>query len=161
MKIYVVDFREGTSTAVQHQYNPASLDLEFVDLKYLQDIQLRGTVDCGIETLVFRGDLSSEVERICGRCLKAVKEKIKQPFELVYETKGIDEIDATNDLRETLILSHPLTFVCRENCKGLCPNCGINLNESQCQCDADSKGGSFSSLQEFWAKKKKEERKNG
>ncbi|HYU46996.1 MAG TPA: DUF177 domain-containing protein, partial [Terriglobales bacterium] len=37
-------------------------------------------------------------------------------------------------LREQVLLALPLKMVCREDCKGLCPHCGKNLNESQCSC---------------------------
>jgi uncharacterized protein len=37
-------------------------------------------------------------------------------------------------LREQVLLALPLKAVCREDCKGLCPHCGKNLNEGQCSC---------------------------
>ncbi len=52
--------------------------------------------------------------------------------EEVYRGKVID-LDPL--LREQLLLSLPTYPVCREDCKGLCPVCGVNLNERECGCD--------------------------
>jgi uncharacterized protein len=44
-------------------------------------------------------------------------------------------IDLEPIVREQLLLALPMNAVCREDCSGLCPNCGQNLNEKQCGCD--------------------------
>lgn len=46
-----------------------------------------------------------------------------------------DEIDAGEILREQIVLEQPITHLCRADCKGLCPHCGINRNEGRCSCD--------------------------
>lgn len=47
---------------------------------------------------------------------------------------GTDEIDLRRDVIDALILAVPAKAVCRESCKGLCPRCGTNLNETDCGC---------------------------
>ena len=56
----------------------------------------------------------------------------RQAEEEVYSGKVID-LDPL--VREQLVLSLPAYPVCREDCKGLCPVCGANLNERECGCD--------------------------
>ena len=46
-----------------------------------------------------------------------------------------DVADLTEMIRDTLIASQPIRNLCKEDCKGLCPICGVNLNESECDCD--------------------------
>ena len=54
-------------------------------------------------------------------------------FVLVEEMRfDLDEL-----VREDIILSLPARFVCRDDCKGLCPQCGKNLNEGSCSCKAE------------------------
>jgi uncharacterized protein len=48
-----------------------------------------------------------------------------------YEGDGILLEDA---LREQVLLEAPIRAICREDCKGLCPHCGANLNQQQCSC---------------------------
>jgi len=45
-----------------------------------------------------------------------------------------DKIDTTNDVREFALLSVPMKKLCKENCKGLCPKCGSDLNKEKCKC---------------------------
>ncbi len=45
-----------------------------------------------------------------------------------------DRLDLTQLLRENILLNVPLQPLCRAECRGLCPQCGINLNESSCRC---------------------------
>ena len=136
MKIYLAHYKVGVPAALQHQFNPKELDLEFVDLKYTQDLLLDGTVEKGLDTVTFRGRLKSAIERLCGRCLKTITASVDLPFALYYETKEVEEIETLDNLREVLILDHPIAYVCKEDCKGLCPNCGVNLNETACTCSS-------------------------
>ena len=156
MQIRLADYKEGVLTKVSGEYEPKSLDVEFIDFVYSQNIALRGTVEKGADTLTFRGQLTSEIQNICGRCLKPVPRSLDCPFEFFYALKGKEVIETLDDLRETLILEHPISFVCQESCRGLCPQCGINLNESRCACTSSSKlsGSAFSRLKGIWAHKK-------
>lgn len=134
MKIQVRLLRDGFPKAVHQEYNPKELDLEFVDLTYLESIVMDGTVEKFRDALTFRGHLVSRMEHTCARCLKPVEEKVDHPFEVVYDIQGKEEVDALEDIREILILDHPIRFLCREECPGLCPKCGADLSESPCQC---------------------------
>lgn len=134
MKIQVRLLRDGFPKAVHQEYNPKDLDLEFVDLTYLEKVAMNGTVEKFQDTLTFRGHLTSRAERTCARCLKPVETATDHPFEVVYDIRGKEEVDILEDLRETLILDHPIRFLCREECAGLCPHCGQDLNEGPCPC---------------------------
>ena len=74
MKLRLAEYKEGVEVAVEQEYNPADLDLEFVDLKYVGPLKLEGTVDKGEDTLSFRGHLTGNIEHICGRCLQPIKD---------------------------------------------------------------------------------------
>jgi uncharacterized protein len=134
MKIQVRQLRDGQPKQVHEQYDAKTLDMEFVDLKYLEAIAMDGTVEKFRDTVTFRGRLRTRVEHVCGRCLKEVEEKVDQPFDLIYDVKGKEEVETLEDLREILILDHPIRFLCREECLGVCSRCGTNLNESPCSC---------------------------
>lgn len=156
MQLLLTQYKQDELVPVKCDYDPKVLDLEFVDLKYLDQVHLKGTVEKGVDTLSFRGRLESDVEHLCGRCLKTVKAHVSKPFQLYYEIKDKVTVETTDDLREILIIDHPITYVCSENCKGLCPRCGINLNESSCSCKSlpePSQKKSLSGLKEAWEKK--------
>jgi uncharacterized protein len=101
--------------------------------------------------LLVRGRLSGEVVINCRRCLEPVLQKIDDEVSFLYRA-GIDrptaereevyqlpegerEVDLTDAVREHLLLSIPRFVVCREECRGLCPRCGVNLNDGTCTCE--------------------------
>ena len=53
---------------------------------------------------------------------------------LEYFDDNKNEIDLSNVVRDTLLLEKPLKTICNKNCKGLCSNCGSNLNFEDCKC---------------------------
>ena len=87
-----------------------------------------------------------DYERPCDRCSTPVRGVEKKVFEhrlvqtLVDETNDdyIETPDYTLELDDVvttdIILSYPQKFLCKEDCKGLCPQCGKNLNEGRCSC---------------------------
>ena len=134
MKIFIRRLQEGVPKPVHEEYDPKGLDLEFVDLTYAEPVVLNGTVEKFRDTLTFRGNLTSRVEHTCARCLKVVPEPVDHPFQVVYDIQGKEEMDTTEDMREMLILDHPIRFLCNENCAGLCLGCGANRNDGPCLC---------------------------
>lgn len=56
------------------------------------------------------------------------------PSEMQLLPPGMSVIDIADDVRQTVLLSVPLKTLCRADCKGLCPMCGANMNETQCTC---------------------------
>lgn len=154
MKLVLRDYPEDTPIEVSQDYDPKALDLEFVDLKYSGPLHLEGQVLKSSESVHFSGVLSAPVERICGRCVLSVEGRVDEPFDLYYEIKGLEEIDTLDDLREALIVDHPVQYVCKESCKGLCSQCGANLNDKPCRCKPqDEISEPLSKLGEFWKKK--------
>jgi len=108
-----------------------------------------------IEDIRLNGQLSTQLEVACARCLEPVVHDVARTFDLLYRPQGADagrdEISVTateaeisyyqgagllleDALREQVLLAVPLKLVCREDCKGLCPHCGKNLNLEQCGC---------------------------
>ena len=99
-----------------------------------------------------KGEVDFSVALVCARCLiEAVRqfsEELNSIFlpgiateieELSYEDVRTvfykeEEIDILPIIRDAVLLSIPIKPLCREDCKGLCPICGKNLNEGACLC---------------------------
>jgi uncharacterized protein len=60
-----------------------------------------------------------------------------------------DEIDLLPEIAEQVALEIPLKPLCSENCKGLCPVCGIDLNFGTCNCVIEQKQSKFAALKDF------------
>jgi uncharacterized protein len=159
MEIRLAELREGVPQRIREIFDPKKLDLEFVDLVYDGGIECDGEAEKGAETVSFSGNLKGSLQQVCGRCLKTIRSEFSKPFRFYYEIKDRDVVEVLDDLREVLILDHPVTFLCKDSCKGLCPECGIDLNEAGCRCQKKEEPEHLTSLKEFW-NKKKEEKKN-
>ncbi len=95
----------------------------------------------------------TEAHYICDRCLEPFVAAIDEKFSFLY-TDDSDlvspddfiyaydasrpEIDIAPAVKETILLGVPIKFLCSEECKGLCPHCGTNLNQSRCTCETSS-----------------------
>lgn len=101
--------------------------------------------------VVVRGTLEGEAELDCRRCLVPVTTPIDEEVALLFRegvseaeaeeqeiyplpVKG-NELDLSGAIREHLVLAVPEFAICQETCKGLCPICGANLNETECGCE--------------------------
>ena len=108
-----------------------------------------------VEDIRLVGRLSSEVESHCDRCLEPVSTQVAEEFDLIYRPQGVDtrseeaaisraetEIGyyqgegllLEDALKEQVLLALPAKQICREDCRGLCPHCGRNLNTESCDC---------------------------
>jgi uncharacterized protein len=123
-----------------------------------------------VEDIRLQGSYSGEFEIACARCLEPVRRKLQGKVDLLFRPLGVDrgasersisaaetEIGYYQDsglvledvLREQVLLSVPARTLCREDCKGLCPGCGRDLNTDPCVCDpapADPRWSALSDL---------------
>ena len=92
------------------------------------------------------GTVSGDWEGECRRCLALAKGKVVTGVRELYEPGGDpevtypivkDQIDLVPMARDAILLELPIAPLCRQGCKGLCPMCGANLNETSCGCSSD------------------------
>ena len=86
--------------------------------------------------LIVRGKISAAMSCRCSRCAKweATTAEVDD-FLVALEVGEEDEVvDLTPEMREAIILALPDYPICRDSCKGLCPHCGVDLNEKTCDC---------------------------
>lgn len=69
--------------------------------------------------------------------------------EMVHFPKNIDHIEISDTIADIIRLAEPMHPNCNDNCKGLCPKCGINLNQSSCDCIIDSHDSPSNVLNNF------------
>ena len=114
---------------------------------YLAEIELSKTVN----QMILKADLVVNAHFDCDRCSNDFETELRGSFQLVYflgnkpdgdEKDNLiylpitaDRIEIGKDLRDFAVLSIPMKKICREDCKGLCFNCGKDLNEGECNCD--------------------------
>lgn len=136
--------------------SPAEIDLEEETVRLVKPVKIAGTLSKKIAQVDIAGNITAEIEIDCTRCLSPIKTTLDFPFKVVYVTpenytqdeeaelraedldvavfEG-DKIDLPELAREQILLNLPNRFLCRENCRGLCPKCGANKNTASCNCE--------------------------
>ena len=119
--------------------------------------------------VLITGSIEASASSECDRCLEtayitlagevdgyaafeALPPDIKEEIDDYILTKGSDAtIDLAPLLYSALILAVPLMVICQEDCAGICPSCGVNLNEGPCTCDHDpvDKNHPFAALKDL------------
>ncbi len=123
--------------------------------------------------IIVRGSFRTTVELDCSRCLRPHRLDLDLPIEEELPIAGhvpdmhdeqaeeelleedaeplfVDGIfDLTELLRQSILVAVPIKPLCSEQCKGLCPHCGKNLNDGPCECPPDSDAGPFAALAEL------------
>jgi uncharacterized protein len=105
--------------------------------------------------LRLKGFVATTLELTCSRCLEGYPVPVDATFDLMYlphsEAPGDEDIEVTDGdantafyrdgvidlgelVREQIYLTLPMKPLCREDCRGLCPECGTNLNAGTCAC---------------------------
>jgi len=125
---------------------------------------LIGTIERHGERLTLTAVVSSEGDFECTRCLEPFRSIISAPIVLQfvpmrletneddpnvhnYDPAAESTVDILADLRDALILAIPMRNLCRPNCKGLCPVCGIDRNKESCSCaEPEEATGQWSAL---------------
>jgi uncharacterized protein len=122
---------------IEGEESAAILDLgDVAGLAILSPIRYRLMLELVSGELVVRGTLSCRAAFDCSRCARRFETEIRVPdFIRVREYRELAEaIDLTEDMREDMILAFPNYPVCSSGCRGLCPQCGADLNEKTCSC---------------------------
>ena len=90
--------------------------------------------------LLVTGSAFVELETECVTCLGKMTVRLGDPAICIHiEKVPEEEVDLTPDIREDILLAMPSRFKCSEDCKGLCPGCGANLNVEKCHCSGKKK----------------------
>ena len=105
-------------------------------------IKINGTAYLtGRHSAYVEGEISYSITGSCTRCLGATTKDFVVDFNEELDMNNLegykiknDIIDLTKIVNDRIIMNEPVNFLCRENCKGICVNCGVNLNEESCKC---------------------------
>jgi len=162
---------------IRKSFAPGTVDYHTNDFRQTEPLEVRATAELIEGQIRITGDLHTRVEMVCARCLEPVTEEVAREFDLFYKpiasmTKEEEErlklddteiaffkgdgLFLTDVLAEQVLLSLPMKAICRSDCRGLCPQCGVNLNNEECRCEAhvgDPRMAPLARLKQDWFKK--------
>lgn len=131
MKIHVNTVPEG-GCEQQAQYDAGALDMERVDVHLRQPFAVSAFITRADQELIVKAAIRCPVRLVCARCLEEFERALALQAVFSYRVRPSDVVDITDDVRQEILLAYPMIPVCRAECKGLCPQCGQNLNVQAC-----------------------------
>lgn len=155
MKIDLSGLREKDvlSVSIEGEIKKDMLDITGREIHFVKPIKYEGAIyktDSGFFAQV---NISYSYSEICGRCLesftkdgtavltgqliKKEENQLEDEIEDAIYYEG-DEVSLKDDIINAIILSLPMKPLCSENCKGICPHCGANLNVEKCNCEEEN-----------------------
>lgn len=153
------------------RYDPAELLLEDDSVRLLEPVEAKGKASRKDGRVRLEGEVRTRIEKACDRCLRPVSETVAARFEIrfvppaeaasetpVLEADDLDvepllgdTIDFDEIVREQILLGVDMRSLCRTDCRGLCLDCGADLNEGDCGChkeDVDPRWAALKTLRQ-------------
>jgi len=146
-----------------------TLELGKQEIGFGGPVEIYGEVCLNDASVMIAGKIQAELELSCGRCLEKYRMGLEVPFLERFVSSNIasaeedrdecriyegDEIDLGSMVMDSIILALPMQHLCAENCRGICPVCGINLNSHECHCLQASPDVRISALAKLLPKEK-------
>ena len=115
------------------------LDLPKELFDCLSPLSVRAAFQRAGDEVIGSFEVKGKYRLTCCRCVEDFERERTDRFEVFFDVGPTDEvIDFRDDLRQELILAASVISLCREDCQGLCPHCGMDLNQGKCNCKRDS-----------------------
>jgi len=146
IKFSEIKSRKEKTKAILYEFNLEPTYFEGEKITYPFQVKVEGNVIVDNEIAIMMANIKTSVELSCSRCLGTliypididIEERFtnsenKSDEDIVF-VKG-DIINITEIVESAIISSLPIKRLCKETCKGLCQNCGVNLNNQTCECN--------------------------
>jgi len=139
MRLRVQEFLDRPGRRLPVKLTAAGEDQPDDELRVVEEIALDGEAFSQLSILCLTVHVTARIRQPCRRCLAPVTTSVEldEEFEVTIPP-GADEVDLREDVLKLVLSAHDPNVVCREECRGLCPICGADLNrEPNHNCEAD------------------------
>jgi uncharacterized protein len=150
---------EGGKGDFARVYQPDELDPVDERIQLIAPVAINGKVRLAGNEVFVKGHVETGAQVECDRCLQGVELPVSSDFALEYVSDSEygsgaviaelteaemsvsvfegEAIDVEEIVKEQILLAVPTRMLCREDCKGICPECGTDLNMGDCSCPMD------------------------
>lgn len=165
-----VDKVKATGMPFAQTYAPDKLVLDDETGHLTMPAEVSGFASRSGGQIHLQGDIKTKVRARCDRCLNPVIVPVDTDFDVIYIPASDDALDENLELqkddlnfsvfeegaididelvREQVLLAMPSRLLCREECRGLCPTCGVDLNADTCPCGRKEVDPRWSALRDL------------
>lgn len=148
MKIDIRKIKNGVTEKLDFDYEASLADYDhFGEKIFANPIKITGNITNKLGVINLFVDVKSTLQVSCGRCLTKTSpnfalvidnvlslEPLEDDFDDTFVIKST-ELDLDEIILPAVMLEVSMNYLCDENCKGLCPKCGADLNQTTCSCD--------------------------
>lgn len=148
LKLEPLFLNEGFTLNVEQEVTCTEVD-EFGELLFPHPFKVTGLFSNEAQIVSLHATIHADLSTVCNRCAKETIEHLSIPMDHIFVTElnneeNVDDYVVIPDMildldalaTEDLLLNLPTKVLCQEDCKGICPQCGKNLNEGPCDCTA-------------------------
>lgn len=137
-------------------------DCEFADPGVEGSVAANGVITNRSGVILLNGEIKPKLKVSCARCGKEITYDSPVPLQAKITDKLANEdedefvlledsaLDIDELVRSAFILEMPIRFLCKDDCKGLCPICGCDLNETSCSCEHDQRDSRWDVLKDYF-----------
>ena len=152
---------DGSSIKVSEDIEFDTLSFNGQNIRFLTPVHLEGSVKNINNLLSMYLDCNFDYVSQCSRCLADTEKKLDFKIEEVFSKTELEnenddviilnsnEIDLKEITEHALCCALPITCLCSDDCKGLCPVCGCDLNSENCSCETDDIDPRLAALKDF------------
>ena len=113
-----------------------------------EPVEAAGAVRNTAGVLVMKGAVKTCLHGVCDRCAREFRREVEYPIDAVLVSEPVEDesedewvfplegqsVDLEEIIRTIFVLNMDSKLLCRDDCKGICPKCGKNLNDGPCSC---------------------------
>lgn len=153
--IKTISHSRGASIAIETETSPEELIFSFQGYRLTRPLVFQGMLqNTGDGILSLTGRIRTAFAGECARCLVIVQTELDLQLAETFrsaataQTAGLEDsyaydgntVDISQAIIDNLLPAMPPRLLCRDDCQGICPDCGGNLNEKRCECAAARNG---------------------
>lgn len=140
MRIDITRLSEERELEFREEWDPVAQDMNATGLEFEGPLRVLAWVKKDGDMMVARIEVEGKTRLTCARCTKEFDSILSHSFRLAYPYDPAQKQQVIDEnIREELILAYPVKIVCREDCRGLCQKCGVDLNDGVCTCKRNNK----------------------
>ena len=150
-----LDELEEGITHLDFQIEAAEIELSDAFFGFPGPLRVELDVHRTFDNFTLNGRIRCCIKGECCRCLNEVEQPLEVDLKLLFQRKqatdeeleamaeeveveiispGTQEVDLADRVHDAIVIELPVRVYCKEDCKGLCPSCGHDLNEGTCSC---------------------------
>jgi uncharacterized metal-binding protein YceD (DUF177 family) len=138
MRISIADFKGQNYLSIDKTIAPKELDLDIGVMRFAEGLRMNLEAWLDGHQMTVQVALKGEKIFACSRCLEEFNNLFEKQATLYYDMRDSNSVVLDQDIRDELIVDHPIAIFCRPDCRGLCAACGENLNAGPCRCSKES-----------------------